>query len=505
MESAPETENSSRIVNWRPAFALAAGLMCGIAVCGMLEHTGVILLAAMLSVSGAALFILKKYRFFTFLLAVLIGLGSAFTALPKQFDTGNYMVSGIVIDSYQQNGKTVLLLSDASLDENRLNKRVLLTIKEGTAQIGDRVHAQSKCRMPSKQFGAYNELHSRLASRIGCIASAETITVVSEHNAPVAEALISVRLSIEERINAAFKDDSGIFSALILGERSEVGEERYSVFRTSGTAHLLAISGFHMGIIAGAIGLFIPKGKRKLRLIIVTSVMASYCAVAAYAPGFVRAAIMTFFVLAADCLERKNDTLSSLSIAAVCILLVNPYQLYSLGFQLSFSACFGLILFARSISETLTKIKLPQKLASPVAATLSAIAGTSALQMRYYNSFSPYTLLTNLLAIPAFSIIVITGPIVTAIAFISPSLAGSLAIVPRAVLFVIEKMLAFASELPLAKTEFASPSTVCCLIWLITLFVLSEYVLRPEKKRIVYASIGLILFTLVYLVGIIRV
>ncbi len=504
MELAP-AENS-RLTNYRPMFLIAAGMMAGIAACGIIPEGYAAVLAGVAAVSAGVFLLLRKKRLVLFSAALLLGAGLAFFTLPTQFKEGRYRIEGNVADIIEvsENG-TVLRLDNVSLDGQSLNKSAETAFPSGMhVEIGDRISAEASCRMPKDGSAWYNERLNKLSTGIGCIADAESITIKSKHNLPLTELVVGIRNSVSERISKNFDDDSGIFNALILGLRSEVGEERYAAYRTSGAAHLLALSGFHVGVLLAAVSGLIPRNRRKLRLPVITVAVLLYCTVAAYAPGLVRAGIMAVCYLAADRFERRADPLSALSIAAVLILIWNPYQLYSVGFRLSFAACFGIALFNSSFKCGLEKTKLPSKIGSSVAVSASAIIGTFAFQMHYFRSFAPYAVICNLIAVPLFSLIVILGLLVTAFAFIFPAGAAAAAIVPRSLLFAAEKVLSAFGSIPGAQVEMLCPPIAGCVIYLLLIFVLSEYVLRPLGKKLPYAAVLMFLFTFSCFIGIIK-
>ena len=504
METDPIVLSPDRIANYRPLFVTALGVAAGILACGLLSGLGAALLAILALAIGTVLFIKKFRRTACFFAAVLFGLAAAFLGKPRTFAEGNYRVSGVVIQIDEGSEGIILTLKSASLNGNLLNKRVRLSVDSLVlVNVGDKIEADAHCRMPQAGTGL-DEMKLRLSAGIGCIAQSGALRVVSHGHAPLARLSCAAREGVVKRIERAFGEDAGFFTAVLLGDKSELEAARISAFRASGTAHLLAISGFHMGVVVGVVGALVPKRKRGLRFGVTCAVMLLYCTLAAYAPGFVRAAIMTFFLMLSALLDREGDSLTSLSAALLLILAFNPYQLYSIGLQLSFSACFGIVLFSRSISTFLEKHRFPGKLASALATTVSALFGTFVFQLRYYSSFSPYTVLANLIAVPVFSLVVILGLLVTALCFISPPAAAFLAAAPRGLLFAIEKFLGFLSHLPLASMEFNPASGFCCLIWLAALFALSEYTLRSLKKRLALASVLFGIFTSVYVFGIIR-
>ena len=491
---------------------LAVGLMAGIYICGALPETAVYAIAAAaVLMLGAMLFFFKRAHIALFVIALIAGMLLSYTARPVRFQNGDYTLRGVVTDVTRDESGTVLIIRSVSLDGKTINKRAELHTRGNDFTIGDVIEADASCYYPRSGSGSYNELHTKLSAGIGCIAKAEEVYVTDRGAAPAESFVIGIRNAIAARIKTVFADDSDLFSTLILGVRTELREERYNAYRTSGTAHLLALSGFHMGIISGAVALLIPKRRRNLRICIVTAVMLVYCTVAAYAPGLVRAAVMTLCYMLADRLERRGDPLSALSVAAVLILVVNPYQLYSVGFLLSFSACFGIALFSGSMKRGIIgkhrsgnrDRKAISYLVSSLSVTLCAMIGTLPFQMRYFKTFTPYALISNLIAVPVFSVIIILGILLTALGFIWPAGASAAALVPRSVSFAVEKLLSFIASLPFANTEFNPPSAFSCAVYLLMLFVFSEYVLRPFSKRKWWGAALLAVFTFSYAASII--
>lgn len=497
----------NRLFNYRPLFEFALGMMAGILLCVNIPDPYNYIFSAALAVFGCVLMLFKLHRFAVFALSALIGLCAAAIALPDDFKEGNARISGVVCAVEEKGGETTVILDQVKLNGAAFNMRAKLSFvgKIGGygLKIGDALSADASARRPSLSFSTYDERKIMLSKGVGCIAETESFSITGEHRLPLYEFVHSIRTAVENRIRLAFAEDSGIFSALLIGVKNELSDERAEAYRSSGTAHLLAISGFHMGIIVGAISLVIPKRKRVLKLCSILLFAAAYCTIAAYTPGIVRAAIMTVCLLAANALQRRPDMLSSLSLAAIVILLFNPFQIYSLGFRFSFSAVFGIALLSGSITRGLQSIRLPKSLSSAAAVCLSATAGTLMFQLRYYSSFAPYSVIANLFAVPAFSAVVLLGFAVTLIAFIFPQAAPILALLPRSILFIVEKLLSLMSKLPFASIEFLPPNEIACIIYLVLLFAASEYVLRSKRKRLELALPILILFTFSYFMGII--
>ena len=123
------------------------------------------------------------------------------------------------------------------------------------------------------------------------------------------------------------------------------------------------------------------------------------------------------------------------------ILAFEPFQLYSVGFQLSFAACFGLILFSKQFETALASAHIP--LAGSVSACLGASIATAPFQAAYFGCLPLYFVAGNLIAVPLFSLVMVLCIAILIIGIPFPGFAAVLAVAPRAVLFVVERCLGF--------------------------------------------------------------
>lgn len=505
MEQTEPNRKAERFINYRPLFEIALGLILGIALCGSIKGAGVVIFGSVFAVGGIILFIIKQPRDGLFVFSVAVGALLLLSAAPEIVPRGEYELTGVVSEYAETARGAEITLKNAKLNGKRCKSKIFLKYGGNDyekIEIGDGIFSYAEVYTARAKFGTYDEFRVLASRGIGAKAKTDSLEVVSRNNAPVLKFLHKIRAAAVDKANAVFKEDGGLIAALTVGERSEIGENRSDIYRTTGTAHLLAISGFHMGVICALMGILLPKGRRWLRFAVMGAGMFIYCLVAVFAPGFVRSAVMTSCILLNSALERRSDSLSGLAVAALILLVINPFQLYSVGFQLSFSACLGIILLNRPVSRFLKKIHFP--LAQAVSVTLCASLTASIFQMRYFGNFSPYLLLGNIIAVPAFSIILILSVALTAAGFILPSAASFLAVVPRGVLFVTEKYLSLISNLPGAVMPFHSPPVIACVSILAAAFLISPFTLRPLKKRLKYALIAMAVFTISTVLSIIK-
>ncbi len=172
----------------------------------------------------------------------------------------------------------------------------------------------------------------------------------------VNEAIERARLAVTKRLLAVMSPETGpIAAALITGHRTLVPEEQLEVFRRAGIAHLLAISGLHIGLIAGlvfvvtrtamtaapAIALRLPV--KKVAAVVAVLAALSYALLAGLTIPTQRAFLVTAAILSAVLLDRRGISLRLLAVAAFLILFAHPEALLSASFQMSFAAAVALV------------------------------------------------------------------------------------------------------------------------------------------------------------------
>ncbi len=254
-----------------------------------------------------------------------------------------------------------------------------------------------------------------------------------EHNFKVW--LFSLRMQLSAKIKSSIVGQNGAFAAAIItGDRSDINPDILVSLRASNLAHLLAISGLHMGMLSGFVFALFRYGfaiypylalrirPKKLSAGLAIIAGAGYLMLSGASVATQRAFIMTAVVLFAVILDKPAFTLRAVALAAFIVLLIKPYSLLEAGFQMSFAATTALIsayewLNKRQVWRYLSRGKW--KFAKPVIALLftSAVAGaaTAPISAFHFNQVSQYGLVANLLAVPIMGLLVMPS---TVIAFI---------------------------------------------------------------------------------------
>ena len=208
---------------------------------------------------------------------------------------------------------------------------------------------------------------------------------------------------------------AGILDAMILGERSHIPDLVNNLMVKTGTVHILVVSGFNVGIVVFIIVLIL----RLLRLPYYWRYFASlpliaiYCLVTGASNPVVRATVMAIIFILAVLIRRDPDISNAISLAVLFILAVNPYQLFDLGFQLSFASVAAIVFIYPKLREF---FRLRDLKAGPLKfilegclVSLAAWIGTSGLIAYYFRIFSPVTVLANMLVVPLASLITLAG------------------------------------------------------------------------------------------------
>ena len=202
-----------------------------------------------------------------------------------------------------------------------------------------------------------------------------------------------------------------VIAALTLGYRKEINPEIRDYFASSGAMHVLSVSGLHVGIIYLILAFLLSSIKRKkygtlIYTLLIASLIWIYAILSGLSASVQRSAVMFTFVLIGQNLNRPANIFSSLTASAFLLMLFNPLVIADIGFQLSYLALFGIVLF-QPIFYNLVEIKNRwlDKLWSLLTVSLAAQLTTFPLGLLYFSQFPNYFWLSNFIVIPVSTLI----------------------------------------------------------------------------------------------------
>lgn len=219
---------------------------------------------------------------------------------------------------------------------------------------------------------------------------------------------------------------AGILDAMVLGERKGIPQVVYDAMIKSGTVHILVVSGFNVAVVASIIMLLfkVLRLPRTPRYLLVILCLVIYCFLTGASAPVVRATIMGIFFLIGFLIRREPDINNSLPLAALTILLINPRELFSISFQLSFVSVAAIVYLYPKIKSffrlELISFKPLRFIAEGCLVSLSAWLGTCGLILCYFRIFSPITVLANIFIVPLATLITLCGFSLVVITLISP-------------------------------------------------------------------------------------
>ncbi len=238
--------------------------------------------------------------------------------------------------------------------------------------------------------------------------------------------LFRARMQMSGHVQQALPGETGAFAAAVMtGDRSGMGQETLTALRHSNLAHLLAISGLHMGLLAGFVfatarlgfaavprlGLRIPA--KKLSAVIALAAAGGYLALSGGNVATERAFVMVAVALGAVMADRRVLSLRAVAVAAVIVLVLRPEALLGPGFQMSFAATTALVAVFGWLRER--EWSLGPKWIRPVSAVVisSLVAGlaTAPVAAAHFNQVSHYGLIANLLSVPLMGILVMPAAV----------------------------------------------------------------------------------------------
>ena len=335
-------------------------------------------------------------------------------------------------------------------------------------RYGDRVAATGLLVSPG-EFDTFSYANFLARSGVYSVMREASVEVTSPGTGNrVFTTLFDIKLQAQQHIARSLPEpQAALLTGILLGNEGGMAPEVSEAFSRVGASHIIAISGFNMVILSGAVmGLLkrTPISERSA-LIIGIFVIAVYTIFVGANAAVVRAAVMSSLLVIASAFRRKTYVPASLAFIAIIMSLFNPTVLWDVSFQLSFFATLGLALYVDPIATRfdhfLKRFFAPSLarnmsafLSEPLIVTIAAQITTLPLIVLYFNRLSLVALPVNLLIIPAQAPLLILGLAATLIAFIFMPMAQLLYWYTLLLLSWSISIVRLAATLPFADVEF---------------------------------------------------
>lgn len=399
-------------------------------------------------------------------------------------------------DSFVLDVKKVTYSQDIEREYRNLSLSIKVKNSDCGANIGDIVRISGiPLRIkdnPNSFISGYGRYMASRGIYYRCDITSENI-MVTGHVETLSGLSRRICHSIERGIERSLlsKHTQNFLVTVLLGDRSYLDSSLREVFSNAGVAHLLALSGMHMGIIGG-IFLFMLypfnfAGRYKLRILVAAILLWGYSFITGMAPSTVRACVMISFAAIAVTLERKRYVFNSLFGASMIILMMSPNSLFDIGFQLSFICVASLAAFARHISF-LDQRRHPylHKFYGLLTATVVATFGSWVISAYYFNTFPLAFLPANIIAIPFLPIY-----ISIALLYILMSILGfDIEFLRYALDHGLSVLQRFLSWISTGNTMEINVGYNAVVLWFLGLLLLGLFLNVKRWKPLLYCSLS---------------
>ncbi len=522
-------DNPRSFVKGRPLVCAAVCFIAGIMLGRCFPCLPVYIALAVLALAGA--FCLR--RFGKSALSALLALAFLSGALRVSFllsaapkiEAGRYTLSATVDTDTESNssGNNKAYLRDAVIigedgSRTRLNGRVYWSYEPDdtlpeSLYAGQAVSFDGRLYYPS---GADNPGGFDFGEYL--LGEGAYLAVYGAKNLSVREGGFSLldvpdalKRGLMKTLEGMLGDSAPLAESMLLGEKDGLESETRSAFSSLGISHMLAVSGLHISLFT----LFIVRLlmlfglKRRTSYFIVLPLMLLYASLTGFSASCVRAIIIAAFMMGGFVFHRPQDRLTSLAASAIFVLCLNPMQLYSAGFVLSYSAVLGIVL----LRDTLVKpadaylagkqrqnakraplYRLLRRFASALAFLISVQLGTLIPSIVYFGRVSLISILTNcFIVVPLEGLMLLFLLCIPCAAFPFLSFVGaavgSLASFTEGALRALGSAPAFLLRLPMLPEVFLVLSPVL-------LFLVSDYCLLKTRRKLCISAFSAVLLVL---------
>ncbi|MFY7965131.1 MAG: ComEC/Rec2 family competence protein [Chitinophagaceae bacterium] len=314
-----------------------------------------------------------------------------------------------------------------------------------------------------------------------------------------AQALIDIRTSVINTLKTNIKNPNelSVAEALLIGYRDELDRDLVRAYSNTGVVHIIAISGLHLGMIYGLLLFLLKPFKRFkahkiLQPIIIIFVLWMFSFIAGLAPSILRSAIMFTCIVMGESLGKRSNIYNGLAISALIILFINPFSLWDVGFQLSYSAVLSIVVFSPYVKKwCYFENKLLKGFWELNSITISAQVLTLPIVLYHFHQFPNLVLFTNIFAVPFSGLILYLELLLIVFSWFKP-LVTLIGKATEWCIAVLNKFIINIDSLPFSVWESIQISIPQAIILFAAIIGFCYWLIERKSK---YFLVGLSFFT----------
>ena len=297
---------------------------------------------------------------------------------------------------------------------------------------------------------------------------------------------------------------------MLYGFDDEIDPELVRAYSNTGTLHVLAVSGMHVGLIFWLINLVLKyfdkrQYQRVLKAIISLIIIWAYSLLCGLSPSILRASVMFSFVAIGNMVKNKPNINNTLAASAFVLLLFDSNMLSNVGFQLSFLAVFGIVSIQKYFKQWFTfNSKIGNEVWNIISVSIAAQLATFPLGLLYFHQFPVYFIASNLLIIPLTTFVIFVAIAMIFMAGLAQLFsiftyaAIALGWVVKWLIFITNIIVLWLEKLPFSFISGIQINEIeTILIFIAVAYMCSYFITRKQYL----AKLGLVFFILVFLVN----
>ncbi len=520
----------------RPAFYALLLFVAGILLGNLFDLPVVLLFSTFaLTLLFCVIFLLRKERqsakFFLILLIILAGF-FRYELLTRDFppnhvsnflnvDSKLVLTGKIVEEPDVRETKTFITLDTEKISVGErtysTTGQIILKIKEPTFRFdyADNIRFEGYLNEPTSKrnpgaFDYKKYLNRKKIYGIVSLSHADQVEIPkqSKGNIFFSKIVIPLRRWILVVFNRTLSGNhKALLAGFLLGETREIPKQVYTMFRDTGTVHLLAVSGSNVwlviGVILGALSLLrVPKIFATLLTLVCILIFAN---LVHNDPPVVRAGIMAGVMLLGVLLYKDVDLINVVSFAGLVILFFSPLFLFDVGFQLSFASVFGILLLYPQLSKLVSKYvsrshkNLWKWIIMPALISVSVELVLFPILAYYFNMIPLIIVVANIFIVPLAGLSVVLACFTLFSAIFSNFLTGIFSACNWLCLDLTLRSTEFFATLPIAKLSIPAPSISSFILYYFFLWILVSSI--ASKKKILLFSVLIIANVLIWREG----
>ena len=410
-------------------------------------------------------------------------------------------VEAVIISDIQEKQYSYICeIEVININEEKTYKgmRLFLNIKKESNEIpkityGDLIQFTGIFKIPdvTRNYGGFNEQEYLKTQKIyGTIYSDTKVQVVKKNKMNrLGQIMYTIQNNIKNKIKQLLPEENeNVCIGILLGDKEDLSEKIEENFKNSNLTHMLAVSGAHISYILLGLNILLNRLGRKFYKQMTIIFLFFFMALTNFTPSVMRASIMNILILIAGLIHRKSDLYCNLALSSIIILIINPYTILNMGFQLSYGGTIGIILLNQKINNIVQKKreiknKIIKYIANTMIVTISANIVILPIMAYQFHTISLTFWISNILASPLMGIIIALGFLTYLLSLIYIPLAEIVAIPLNIILELLLKIAEYCSNIPGSSILVKTPEMMTIIFYYIIILLL----FYPKKNELISA------------------